>query len=326
LTTGLTIRRSTPEDLPAVLGLLRACLGWGDDARYDELFRWKHLESPFGESPAWVALDGETIVGLRILMRWEFEIDGRVQRAVRAVDTATHREYRGRRVFTELTLRAVEELGAEPVDFIFNTPNQQSLPGYLKMGWRVVGRLPVVVRPRSARALGRMMRARAPAERWSASSTAGSPAEAFLSERDRIAKLLASRPSPPRMRTRVTPEYLRWRYASPVLPYRAVAHPDGLDAGLAIFRVRQRGGAREAALCEVLLAEHDRRNHGDLVRRLVRAVDADYVIGIDARPLSPGGLVRLPRQGPVLTWRGLKNTIRPARDSWGVGLGDVELF
>jgi hypothetical protein len=64
----------------------------------------------------------------------------------------------------------------------------------------------------------------------------------------------------------------------------------------------------------------------DLVRRVVRAVDADYVIGIDARAIAPGGLVRLPRQGPILTWRGLTRSAPPPRHDWDIGLGDVELF
>lgn len=325
-TRSLEIRRSTQEDLPAVLALLRHSLGWTDDARYDNLFAWKHRDNPFGVSPAWIALDGERIVGLRILMRWEFEHDRRVARALRAVDTATHPEYRGRGVFTDLTRRAIDELRSEDVAFVFNTPNEQSRPGYLKMGWRVVGRLPLVVRPRSTRALGRMMRARTPAERWSATSVAGMPASEVLAEHDAISRLLASRTRPLRMRTRATPEYLRWRYASPLLEYRAVVPPEGLETGLAIFRVRRRGRAREGALCEILLAEDDMHLRRDLVRRVVRAVDADYVIGIDARPISPGGLVRLPRQGPVLTWRGLARTAPPMRRDWEIGLGDVELF
>ena len=82
----------------------------------------------------------------RVLMRWEFVEHGRVVHAVRAVDTATHPDYQGRGIFTRLTLHALDELRHE-IDFVFNTPNDQSRPGYLKMGWQVVGRLPTAVRP-----------------------------------------------------------------------------------------------------------------------------------------------------------------------------------
>ena len=83
--------------------------------------------------------------GFRTLMRWEFLDGERVVRAVRAVDTATHPDYQGRSIFTRLTLHALDELVAEGVEFVFNTPNEQSRPGYLKMGWQVVGQLPTAV-------------------------------------------------------------------------------------------------------------------------------------------------------------------------------------
>ncbi len=39
------------------------------------------------------------MIGFRTFLRWEFEDAGRVVRAVRAVDTATHPDHRGRGIF-----------------------------------------------------------------------------------------------------------------------------------------------------------------------------------------------------------------------------------
>ena len=325
-TTPIEIRRSHEDDLADVLALLRQCLGWADDARYAELFTWKHSANPFGASPAWVALDGDRIVGLRILMRWEFERGGDVVRAVRAVDTATHPDYRGHGVFTRLTRRAVEELQSAGIGFVFNTPNDQSRPGYVNMGWRVVGRLPIAARPTSFVGGVRMLRARAPAERWSAPAAAGSPAGDVLRQRDALERLLAARPRTDRLRTLVTPEFLAWRYASPLLDYRAMVAPAGLDHGVALFRVRRRGPAREAALCDVIVPGDDNRTRRAIVGSVIRAVDADYVVAIDPRPVTAAGLVRLPRQGPILTWRELMPQAMPPRRAWDLRLGDIELF
>jgi GNAT superfamily N-acetyltransferase len=324
MATALEIRRSREADVPAVLGLLRDCLGWNADVRHEALFSWKHRENPFGPSPAWVAIDGTRLAGLRVLMRWEFEWDGRLVRAVRAVDTATHPDYRGQGVFSRLTVRALEELRAEGVGFVFNTPNDQSRPGYLKMGWRVVGKLPVAVRPSSLRGLARMLRARAPAERWSAATTAGVPAADMLRQRSGLERLLASRARSRGLRTRITPEYLTWRYGSPLLEYRAVA-PSGLEKGLALFRVRRRGSAREMVLGEILVPDDEPRLRDHLVRQAIRAADADYVIAVEPRWVS-AGLLRLPRQGPTLTWRGLADTRFPVGREWDLRLGDIELF
>ena len=110
---GLAVRRYTASDEPAVLGLLQTSLGWLADERHTAFFRWKHRDNPFGPSPAWVALDGERLVGLRVLLRWEFESGDDVVRAARAVDTATDPAYQGRGIFSALTLHAIDDLSGQ---------------------------------------------------------------------------------------------------------------------------------------------------------------------------------------------------------------------
>ena len=321
----LELRPWAPADLPAILRLLQASLGWGDEPVFRRFFEWKHHESPFGPSPAWVAVDGGEIVGLRILMRWEFERGDGVARAVRAVDTATHPAYQGRGIFSRLTRIALEDLEREGVDFVFNTPNDKSRPGYLKMGWREVGRLPVDVRPLSFPGIARIVRARTAAGRWSEPSTAGDPAAAVLADRDALARLLVARRPSAGTRTRVTPEYLAWRYGGDLLPYRALVARDGLDTGVALFRVRRRGAAREVALCEVLTAGNAVPVGRELVRRVVRAADADYLLALRGS-VPARGLFPLPGQGPMLTWRRVATRREDPPADWRLGLGDIELF
>ncbi len=112
-------------------------------------------------------------MAFRALMRWEFVRGGVVLRAVRAVDTATDPEYQGRGLFRSLTMHGLEHVRAEGVDFVFNTPNTQSRPGYLKMGWREVGRLPAAVRFTGPGGAVAALRSRVPADRWSQELTIG---------------------------------------------------------------------------------------------------------------------------------------------------------
>jgi hypothetical protein len=79
-------------------------------------------------------------------------------------------------------------------------------------------------------------------------------------------------------------------------------------------------------LDDVIVPGDDPNAERALVRRVVRAVDAEYVVAIDPRPVAPGGLVQLPRQGPVLTWRALGQADMPPRRDWHLCLGDIELF
>ena len=109
--------------------------------RTAKLWRWKHQESPFGESHRLVAeSESGELIGLRAFLRWEFKYDDQKYRAVRAVDTSTHPNFQRMGIFSRLTRQAIEDVKADGVDFIFNTPNNASRSGYLKMGWSTVGR------------------------------------------------------------------------------------------------------------------------------------------------------------------------------------------
>ena len=164
----LEVRSAQPEDEAAVIDLLRASLGWQPGDPNEEFFRWKHHDNVFGTSPAWVALHDGAVVGYRTFLRWRFlDDDGKQVRAVRAVDTATDPAYQGMGIFRTLTLRAAAELTLAGDALVFNTPNDQSRPGYLKMGWSVARRLPVGVLPAGPRSIRAMVSSRVPAEMWS---------------------------------------------------------------------------------------------------------------------------------------------------------------
>ena len=124
----------------ACLDLLGATRPGSDSGhRNSDFWTWKHSANPFGVSEGLCAVDPATqrLVGLRILMKWTLQApDGTRVRAARAVDTATHPEYRRRGIFATLTRGALTELASHRVDLIFNTPNEMSLPGYLQLGWR----------------------------------------------------------------------------------------------------------------------------------------------------------------------------------------------
>lgn len=122
------------QDLGEIIKLIQKDL----DSNFTlELFKWKHLENPFGSSYGLLAVDGDKIVGVRMFMFWKFfnPKSKNVVTAIRPVDTVVDGGYRGQGLFKKLTLTGLEEC-KEEYDFIFNTPNENSLPGYLKMGWQ----------------------------------------------------------------------------------------------------------------------------------------------------------------------------------------------
>ena len=309
-----------------MLELLELAMGWTSDDRHARFLTWKHRENVFGPSPGWLALDGPRLVGFRTFLRWEFTDGGATRRAVRAVDTATHPDYRGRGIFSRLTLLALEELRDDGVAFVFNTPNDQSRPGYLKMGWSAIGRLPTRFRPRSLPALRSMARAGTAADKWSAPTSVGVPAGEILADTQGVERLLGTLAVPKGIQTRRDAGFLAWRYGFEPLAYRAFPVGDSVEDGLLLFRLRSRGPALEMALCEVLLPG----DQGTIVRRslseLLRATGADYVLSLGTAASARAGTVPLPGRGPTLLWRGLADPSPPPLPRWSLALGDVELL
>jgi GNAT superfamily N-acetyltransferase len=143
----MQIREANDSDIPGIISVLKASLGESKLPKTERVWRYKHIDNPFGKSLVLIAIEDEIIIGVRAFMRWKWQYKGKVYSTFRAVDTATHPHHQGKGVFKKLTLKAIELGVINGDDFIFNTPNNQSLPGYLKMGWEELGKLKINICP-----------------------------------------------------------------------------------------------------------------------------------------------------------------------------------
>src|SRR5688572_20647647 len=112
MATDLVIRPATASDTGEILGLVKLSLGEGRIPRHLDFWTWKHGRSPFGPSPMLVAESDGRLVGLRVFMRWMWRAQGTTWPAVRAVDTATHPDWRGKGIFSRLTLALLDQMKA----------------------------------------------------------------------------------------------------------------------------------------------------------------------------------------------------------------------
>ncbi len=295
------IRRADNDDISAIVRTAGAALGWSKSEPNEALFRWKHLDNPFGASPMWVAELAGEMVGFRTFLRWQWLRHGEVVSAVRAVDTATLPAAQGKGVFTALTKHALGDLEHMGVEFVFNTPNSKSLPGYLRMGWTELGRVPVSARVRRPWSL---RGARTAADKWSMPTTVGCRVE------DVSEQLIGVHDSQ-MLCTNRSAEYLAWRYGLEALAYRGFSHP----RGAAIFRLRRRGTAIECTVCEISGGKA-------VLRALLKATNADYLI-VAGRPK---GAVAVAKSGPVFTTRSVTTNAPTEVGAFGFSLGDIELF
>lgn len=143
----MIIKEAGPSDVSEIVEVLKASLGETDLPLSEKIWNYKHVKNPFGKSIVLIALEDRTIIGVRAFMRWEWHKGGNKFSCLRAVDTATHPDHQGKGVFKKLTLEAVRLAKEEGAAFIFNTPNEKSRPGYLKMGWEIAGKLQVGLSP-----------------------------------------------------------------------------------------------------------------------------------------------------------------------------------
>jgi GNAT superfamily N-acetyltransferase len=341
MATDLLIRPATPADTEPILDLVKRSLGEATIPRSKEYWKWKHQANPFGPSPCLVAEADGQIVGLRAFMRWAWQVRGATVPAVRAVDTATDAAWRGKGIFTRLTLALLEQMRDEGVAFVFNTPNRRSMPGYLKMGWSSLGRLSLWARPVR---LGRLARVLSPARRQGGDDgdpggDCGSPVSELLEDPALPRFLDALSPEEQRFSTPRSREYAHWRYtAIPGFDYRAAWDLDGDNGAAVVVRLRDRERVRELRLCQLLVGGtlKSRRMGRDLLRSLLRETGADVATAMGSsgtpvqRVLLRSGFLPVPRSGPVMTVRPLSastNGLDPLRRSaWDLSIGDLELF
>jgi GNAT superfamily N-acetyltransferase len=340
------IRDYRPEDESAVLALIRQGMGGGPTGERDVRFwRWKHFENPFGRSIALVAEDSEgQIVGLRTFMRWRFKAGKTVVNAVRAVDTVTHPEHRRYGVFSILTREAVQRTRESGVDFIFNTPNNQVLPGYLKLGWHYISILKPMVKvlnyPRFlAGILRNRNRSRASGQLPLEEVFKDKPMAAadFLDDSPSFERLLDAREmETSRLVTDRSIEYLKWRYSQyPNVNYGVVYHEGNSTPGCVFLRSSTRFGLKEAVIAELLLPDRDERAASALFNDLKKTVAADYLIAyfpresFKRRLLNRHGFHQVPRGGQNFTVNVLASDLtcdpRVLRN-WDISLGDLEIF
>ena len=256
----LTIRPMVDSDLPGVLNTLRAALG--ETAllrRTPEQWHWKHTLNPFGQSIVVVAVDGDRVAAVRPFMRWRLAIpNGGQLSCVRAVDTAVHPDFQRRGLFRSLNVAALELAEADGVDLVFNTPNAQSRPGYLKQGWRDVGPIGVMIRP-SLRMLTKH-------------SDDGLPeVDDILPGAERATGIMTSDRSPLGLRTVRSEAYWKWRFEQhPTASYLRVD-----SAGsTAVLRVNRRNGRDELIVSELMGASSRRA-----IAATAKRSRASYLVG-----------------------------------------------
>lgn len=100
---------------------------------YDkDFFANKYLKNIYGPSLLIFAYDSVNLcVGTRAF--WRNDIKKNI--AYQPCDTSVLAKYRGLGIFTSMTKKGLKKIGTDSL--IYNYPNDNSLPGYIKLGWKI---------------------------------------------------------------------------------------------------------------------------------------------------------------------------------------------
>ena len=313
----LTVRQARPEDLEGIIDLFLTSLGTEGGVPTIRFWKWKHVNNPFGESPVLLALDDEEIVGLRAFMRWQWQYKGKTYPAFRAVDTATHPDYRGRGIFKKLTTQLVDKIiKDEPHSFIFNTPNDMSRPGYLKMGWEILGKPELRI----------MAIPPLPGRRN------------IIEPSDEVIERVISKHTFDKnyVHTNYSPEYVTWRYREvPDLPYYLCHMQDDNGEVIVAFEIRQKKW-KECRICDVFFYGSSAKK---LFKKALYAIASTYkpaffgfintteirslisfpLIPVDAKKYAPQITIR--QTGDEKIFKDIRR-----RERWNPTIGAVSLF
>jgi len=244
-----SVRELKNEDIPNVIELLNMVFseqGYFETPIDNSWWKWRYELSPFGEPIHLVAENSSgKIVGFRSFWPWELIYEGMTLKAYQPQATVVHPSFRRIGIFREMNLAALNKAKEEGADILFNFPNQASLPGNISMGWHFVSKIPWLVKPLRPLAIARSCFSRDKARPLELGK------DYELKEKHCL-KLTGTEASGGFIRTKVSPEFFKWRYLDhPFFHYGFHSFSSGSKWMTGIFSVVQKVCRKEMYLVDL---------------------------------------------------------------------------
>lgn len=314
----MLIREATSSDIPEIINVLRGSIGEAKLPKSEQIWKYKHIDNPFGASIILLAVCSGRIIGVRAFMKWGWNLNECRFSALRAVDTGVLTEHQGKGVFKTLNLEGLKLSKARGSYFIFNTPNSKSLPANLKMGWNKIDKLKIAFIPGN-------FRKRNSKKQNFQYSTSKNLSTLELQELLDAYNNLQSQSD--KIFTPKSPAYLQWRYEqNPLQEYEIIADRDFyLAAYLKPHKY----------FTELRITEHIHHNQIGLdkiktaiseMNKVFRAELISYSYDLNLSSFQFSG-----KLGPIMIYRNLNlDTGSQIKISdlynWSYTIGDLELF
>lgn len=138
------IRRFKAGDREEYLDLYETVFG---NCPSESWFDWKFAQNPYIDHvPIILAEYDKQIIGARSFLALSLQAEDEQVTAFQACDTMVHPEHQRKGLFTRMTELAISHYEPRKPALSFNFPNQKTLAGNQKLGWKHVQNVPVYYR------------------------------------------------------------------------------------------------------------------------------------------------------------------------------------
>lgn len=272
-------------------------------AMSEDEFDWWFDRNPAGPRLVTASEENGTTLGVSAMSFFRMRLGGELLDVAFAVHAATVPAARGKGVWSALELHNEEEAKRAGAPCVLGFTNPLAGPILVgKLGWRDLCRLRLWARPKRLRRTGRGGLAAGDEPRFTERHAGwdGTRGNRFVKDE----------------------AYLRWRYTDSPRTYRLIEGAGGFAVvGHAVHK-----GFSAGLVCELAGSGRVR-----LLRRCVRAVDADVVIAFvnrgEERHYIAAGFVPTPESIRFIGKPLVDGVELPARrDAWRFTLGDLDFF
>lgn len=139
-----TIRQVGVDDksISEATELLNICFPKSTEIETFDYIRWEYRDNPAGKIVGFNAYLGDVLAAHYVTMPIYMNINGKKTLGVLSLNTATHPEHRGKRLFTILAEKTYEYAAENGYKFVIGVANANSTHGFIKyLGFKLIGPL-----------------------------------------------------------------------------------------------------------------------------------------------------------------------------------------
>lgn len=135
--------KTDEQSIAAYVDLLKVVFG-KEDAFSKDYIVWLYKNNPYGEAVGFDAYDGDTLAAHYVTTPVCYTYKGEKLKGLLSLNTATHPDYQGKGLFTQLADQTYNYARDNGYEFVIGVANQNSTHGFLKkLGFKLISSLDV---------------------------------------------------------------------------------------------------------------------------------------------------------------------------------------